>query len=97
MIRFCIYIIILISFIFSLSDAQLEEIRLKTENINLAPPFNLKSIESNDYPEIKSLIISIANANRVYKENNNKFTLDIELLIKAGLVNIKEQIIFGII
>ena len=93
MIRFCIYIIILISFIFSLSDAQLEEIRLKTENINLAPPFNLRSIKSNDFPEIKSLIISIANANRVYKENNNNFSIEIELLINEGLVNIKKQIL----
>ena len=93
MVKFYFHIILFISFIFPLTDNQLEAIREKTEDINLPPSFTLNSIKPNDFPEIKEVLISISNANESYKNKNNLYSSNIILLINNGLLDISEIIL----
>jgi len=43
-------------FLFSLTDNQLERIKSKTQDVDLAPNFTLNSIKTTDYKNIKSYI-----------------------------------------
>ena len=84
-------IILGFSFVLPLSDSQLEQIKLKTQDINTTPDFNLKSIESNNFNDIKSIILLIMNANEIYKSNNQTYCNDISILIKEKLLSIDEN------
>ena len=87
--RFFIKIIILFhlifSLIFSLTKEQIEEIKSKTDDALKAPTFILKSIESNDYSDIKSELIFIANAYLIYWEKYGFYPTSINELFKKSL------------
>ena len=58
---------------FALTDEQIEKIKEKTDNMNLASNFTLPSIESRSFSTIKSEIISIAQANSNYRSINGQY------------------------
>ena len=58
-------IILVFNLLFSLTSEQLEKIKTKTQDVNLAPNFTLNSIKSNDFKDLKSYI-----SNNYIKELN---------------------------
>ena len=90
--RFFITTLILLSFIFSLSDEQLEEIKSKTEDALKAPNFILKSLESNDYSDIKDELILISDNYLIYKENHGFYPTSINELIAKSLYQLSNNL-----
>ena len=58
-------IILVFNLLFSLTSEQLDKIKTKTQDVNLAPNFTLNSIKSNDFKDLKSYI-----SNNYIKELN---------------------------
>ena len=90
--NYILYITILFSLIFSLSDEQIEKIKLKTDETDSAPNFTLNSIEDRDFSDIKGVLISIFNANVLFKEEKGKYPKNINELIDSNYILIENQI-----
>ena len=84
-IKIIIFFQLIFSLIFSLSKEQIEEIKSKTDDTLKAPSFILESIESNDYSDIKSELILIANAYSIYWEKYGFYPTSINQLFEKSL------------
>ena len=78
-------IIYFISILLPLSEEQKEEIESKTKDVLKVPTFNLKSIESIDYTDIKNELILVANAYLIYKEKYGFYPTTINELSNKSL------------
>ena len=90
--RFFITTFILVSLIFSLSEEQLKEIKSKTEDALKAPNFILKSLESNDYSDIKDELVLISESYLIYKENYGFYPTSINELIVKSLYQLSNNL-----
>lgn len=91
MMRFFILAYILISFTFALSEDQIKEIKSKTEDALKAPNFILKSLESNDYSDIKNELALISDSYLLYKEKYGFYPTSINELIAKSLYQLSNN------
>ena len=89
---YIIYITLFSSFLFCLSDEQIEKIKLKTEKSNYAPNFTLSSIEDRDFSKPKNTLSSIFNSINLFKKNNQKYPESIKILVDSSYILIDEQV-----
>jgi len=82
-------IIFYISILLPITDEQKEKIKSKTDDVLKVPSFQLKSIESIDYSDIKNELILVANAYSIYKEKYGFYPTSINELSNKSLYKIK--------
>ena len=87
------YIIFFISISFALTDEQLERIRNKTNNTNLASNFTLKSLESRSFSDIKFVMKNLLEGCKIWKTTHKDFPIDIQNMINEEIINISESIL----
>jgi len=89
---YILYITILSSFLFCLSDEQIQKIKLKTDEADYAPNFTLNSIEERNFFQIKEVLISIFNANLSFKNDNGEYAKAVDQLINGNYIFIDNEI-----
>ena len=91
-------IILFINFSYSLSQEQLDKIKSKTQDYNIAPNFTLNSVSSKHFDSLKNYIINnlkISNSinDSIYSDNNGNWYFDTKNdTITASLYNVLDGV-----
>ena len=91
-------IILFINFSYSLSQEQLDKIKSKTQDYNIAPNFTLNSVSSKHFDSLKNYIINnlkISNSinDSIYSDNNGNWYFDTKNdTITASLYNVSDGV-----
>ena len=75
--------ILVFNLLFSLTSEQLEKIKTKTQDVNLAPNFTLNSIKSNHFEDLKSYISNnyskeLNLLSKPYIDSNGEWLFDVQ-------------------